>query len=108
MVHDPHHALNNVIYVGEVSFHLAVVEDLNGSFFQNSLGEKKKGHVRTAPRPVDREETQARCGQAVEVAVTVSHELVGLLCGCIYADGMVDVMVNRKRHLGIQAIDRTA
>jgi len=40
------------------------------------------------------------------MAVGVGHELVGLLGGRVKADGMVHVGVDRKGHVGVQAVYR--
>ena len=59
-----------------------------------------------APGPVDGEEAQARDRQAVEMAVGVGHQLVGLLGRRVEAERMVDIVVDRERHLGVGAVDR--
>ena len=49
----------NVIDIGEIATHVAVVEKLDRLARGDRLGENPHGHVGTAPRPVDGEETQA-------------------------------------------------
>lgn len=58
MPHDPDDAFNDVVDVGEVAFHLAVVEQGNRLAGQNGPAEQERGHVGTTPGPVDRK-TQA-------------------------------------------------
>ena len=41
------------------------------------------------------------------MAVGVGHELVGFFGGGIEAHGMVDIVMDGKRHAGVGAIDRT-
>ena len=74
---------------------------------QDRLGEQEQGHVRPAPGTVDREEAQSGGRQAEEMAVGVGHQFVGLLGGGVERHRMVDVVVHRKRHPGVGAVDRT-
>ena len=97
---------HDIIDIGEVALHLAMVEDLDRLAGQDVAGEGKIRHVRTAPGSIDGEKPQAGGRDAVEVAVGVGHQLVGFFCRGIEADGMVDVVVGRKRHDGIAAVDR--
>lgn len=48
-----HDALNDVINIGEIAPHFAVVIDINGLAGENGLGEEEKGHVRAAPGAID-------------------------------------------------------
>lgn len=58
-VHYADNAFDNVVNIGEVSFAVAVVEDLDGFAFDQLVGESEVGHVGTPGRTVDGEETQA-------------------------------------------------
>jgi hypothetical protein len=69
-----------------------------GSPGEDGLGEQEQRHVRPAPGAVDGEEAQAGGRQAVEVAVGVRHQLVGLLGGGVEADRVVDAVVLGERH----------
>ena len=40
------------------------------------------------------------------MAIGIRHQLVGLLGRGVEADGMVGLVIDRKRHLGVGAIDR--
>ena len=92
-VHDPDDPFDDVVHVGEVPLHLAVVEDVDGPPFEDGLGRTGRGHVRPPPGTIDGEEAQAGGGQAVEMAVGMGHQFVGLLGGCVEADRMVDAVV---------------
>ena len=70
------------------------------------MGEELQGHVRAAPGAVDREEAQARAGQAVQMAVGMGHELVALLGGRVQAHGVVHVVVLREGLAGVEPVDR--
>src|SRR5215218_8897547 len=102
----PYHALDDIVDVGEIPPHVAVVVHVDGASLQYSLCELEVGHIRASPGAVDGKKPQARGRQAVEVAVGVSHQLVGLLCGRIEAHRMIRIVVHRERYLGIRAVDR--
>jgi hypothetical protein len=85
-----------------------VVEDVDRPAFEDGLGEQEQRHVRPAPRAIDREEAQAGGRQAVEMAVGVRHQLVGLLGRGVQADRVVDAVVLGERHLGVAAVDAGA
>jgi hypothetical protein len=76
-------AFHDIVDVGEVSFHLAMVEDVDGPIFQDGLGKQEEGHVRTSPGTVDGEEPETGAVQVIEAAVAVGHELVGFFSGSI-------------------------
>jgi hypothetical protein len=83
---------HDVTDISEIALQFAVVEDFDGAALENCARKKEVGHIRPAPRAIDREEAQSRRGQAVEMAVAVCHQLVGLLgCG-LEAHGMVDAL----------------
>ena len=90
-------ALDDVVDVGEVALHVAVVEHLDRLALGDGVGEEHRRHVGPSPRPVDREEAQARGVQAVEVAVDVRHQLVRLLGRGVQAHRVVDVVRSRTR-----------
>src|SRR5262250_102753 len=58
--HEPHDRFNRVIDIGEVPAHVTAVEELDRSTLEDRFGEQPHGHVRTAPRAVDREKSQTR------------------------------------------------
>lgn len=103
-VDDADDAFHDVVNVGEVAHHLAVVEHVNRLAFQDGFGEQKQRHVRSAPRAIDREETQPCCRQSKQVAVGMRHQLVGLFSGRIQADRVVDIVMLAEGQLGVATI----
>ena len=101
-------ARDDVIDIGEVAVHIAVVVDLDGLAPADLVGELEIRHIRTAERPVNREEAQPRRRNAVEMAVGVRHEFIRLLRRRIEADRMVDIVRRRERRLLLVAVDRRA
>ena len=69
------------------------------------MGKELQGHVRAAPGAVDREEAQARAGQAVQMAVGVGHELVALLGRGVERDRRVDAVLLAEGYLLVAAVD---
>src|SRR5262249_47194881 len=91
--HNPHHALYDVIDVGEVPQHLAVIEDFDWLSLDDGLDELEQCHVRPPPGAVHRKETQPGKRQAVKMGIHMSHELVALLGGGIQAYRMINVVL---------------
>src|SRR5712672_3545648 len=90
----------NVINIGKVAAHLAMVKELDRPAFNDRSGKQKYCHIGPSPWPVDSEEPQAGDRKPVEVAVGMSHQLVGPFgCG-IEANGMIGVVIDRKWQLG--------
>jgi len=83
-----------------------VVEDLDRLALEDVAGEGKIRHIRAPPGTIDGEKPQAGGRDAVEVTVGVGHQFVGFFRRGIETDGMVDVVISRKRHDGIAAVDR--
>ena len=103
--HDPHHALHDVVYVGEVPQAVAVVEYFYLLTPDQPVREAEVGHVGSAAWAVDGEEPQARGRYVVEFAVGVRQQLVALLGGGVEADGVVHLVVGGVRHLPVGAVD---
>lgn len=101
-------ARDDVVNIGEVTVHIAVVVDLDGLASADLVGELEIRHIRAAERPVDREEAQPRRRNAVKMAVGVRHELIRLLRRRIEADRMIDIVRRRERRLLLVAVDRRA
>src|SRR5246127_4740917 len=70
----------NVVDIGEVATHLAMVKKLDRPAFDDRLGKQKNRHIGPSPWPVDGKESQAGDRKPVEVAVRMSHQLVGFFC----------------------------
>lgn len=105
-VHDASHALDDVVYVGEVAAAVAHVEDLDGVAAAQLLGEAEVGHVGSAHGAVHREEAQAGRRDGVELGVGGGHELVGLLGSGVERHRRVDAVLLRERHLLVAAVYR--
>ncbi len=99
------HALDDVVDIGEVAAVAAVVEDLDRAAREDGVGEFHRRHVGPAPGAVDREEAQARAGQAVEMGVGMRHQLVGALGGGVELERMVDALALLEGHGGVGAVD---
>ena len=108
MLHDADNAFYDVIDKGEVAFAVAVVENLDGLALTKLVGEAEVGHVRTTGRTIDGEESQAGAWDVVELAVSVSHQLVALLCCGIEADGIVHFVVGGVGNLLVTAVNAAA
>ena len=102
--HDAHHALHDVVHVGEVAPAVAVVEDFYRFPLHQLVGESEVGHVGAAGGAVDGEEAQAGAGDVIELAVGVGHELVALLGGGIEAHGVVHLVVRGIRHFLVATV----
>ena len=100
MIEGPDHSFDDVIDIGKVSAHLSVVVDLDRFSIQNRLRENEEGHIWPPPGPIDREKPQTRAGNPIEMRITMGHKFIGLLAGRIERDRMIDVVMDRERHLG--------
>ena len=103
-----HDAGGNIVDKSEITYHLAVVEHLDRLSGQDGAGEHEQRHVGAAPRPVDREKAQPGGWQAKQVAVSVGHQLVGLLGGRVKADRVIHTLLFRKRHHRVATVDAGA
>ncbi len=50
---DQGNAFSNIINISKISFHLAIIEDIDRFSGQNSLGKEEIGHVRSPPWPIN-------------------------------------------------------
>ena len=98
-------ARDDVVDEGEVADHVAVVEDLDGLPLRDGAREQHRRHVRPAPGAVDGEIPKTRHRDAVQLAVAVGHQLVGLLGRGVQGDGIVDLVVLAVRNLGVHAVN---
>ena len=97
-------AFGDVVNVGEVANHIAVVEHLDWFALGDCTGEEHGRHVRTSPRTVYGEESQTCDGQVVELAVAMRHELVALLAGGVQAHRIVNLVVFAVGHLAVEPV----
>ncbi len=106
LICDPHHTLDDVVDIGKVTAHLAVIEDINRLAGKNSFGKQEQGHVRTAPGTVNGEKTQPGTRQVVQMGIGMRHQLIGFFAGRVKRHRMVDVVMDGKRHACIGPINR--
>src|SRR2546429_117748 len=59
----------NIVNIGEVAPHLAVVEELDRRVFNDGFGKQEISHVGPAPRPVNGEKSQTCDRQTIEMAI---------------------------------------
>lgn len=95
----------DVVDVGEVALHLAVIEEADGLLPANLLGETVVGHVGPPPRAVSGKIAESGDGEAEEVVVGVGHRLVGFFRRAVKVDGVVGLVVDAERDLFIEAVD---
>ena len=100
-------AFDDVVDIGEVPDHVAVVEYLDGLAPADGRCEKHRAHVRPPPGAVNGEEPQACHADSVQFAVAVGHQFVGLLGGGVEADRIVHLVVFAVGHLGVESVNRT-
>ena len=58
-------AADNVVDIGEVALHVAVIEDADRLVGKNGAGEDIERHIGPPPRPVDGEKAQPGLGHGV-------------------------------------------
>ena len=103
-LHDTDDTFNNVIYIGEVTLAVAVVEDLDGLASLQLLRGGEIEHVRPACGTVNSEEAQTGGWNIVEFAVAVRQKLVGLFCGRVEGDRIIDLVFNCEGHFFVAAV----
>ena len=67
------HALHDVVDIGEITLHFAVIEHLDRFARQDRPGKQHWSHIRSAPWAVDRKKAQASGWQPIQMAVGVRH-----------------------------------
>ena len=90
----PNHAFDNISYKREITFHLPVVEDIDWLAAQNGFGENPYGHVRSSPGAVDREESQPRRRNSIQMAIGMRHQFIGFFCRGIQAYRMIHSIIH--------------
>ena len=95
----------NVVDVGEVAHHVAVVEHFNRAVVRNGICKKPRRHIRTSPRPIDGKEAKARQVQVKKMVVGFGHQFVGTLGGGVKAGRFFHAIRGAKRRFGIASID---
>src|SRR5215831_9513928 len=107
MIKGPEDTFYNVVDIRKVPAHLSVVVHLDRFSLQDRLCKNEEGHVGPSPGPIDRKKPQTRAGNPIEMRITMGHKFIGLFARRIEGNRMIDVVVNRKRHLSMAAVDGT-
>ena len=106
-LHHSIHALYDVIDIGEVPAAVAVVEYLDSLALQQLVGKAEVCHVRTTGRTIYCKEAQARCGDIIQLRITVGKQLIALLGSCIQRHRIIYPVISTEWHLLIATINRT-
>mmetsp|Transcript_19977 Transcript_19977/g.49103 ORF Transcript_19977/g.49103 Transcript_19977/m.49103 type:complete len:208 (+) Transcript_19977:1670-2293(+) len=78
-----HDSLHNITYKSKVSSRVAVVKHSNGFVVGNLVGKDPWRHVGSSKGSIDRKKPQANRGQAMQIKVGLSNQLVTSFGGCI-------------------------
>ena len=100
-------AFRDVVDVGKVADHVAIVEHLDGLALRDGAGKEHRTHVRASPRAINRKVAQSRRRNPVEFRVGMRHQFVALLACRIQANRIVDLVIFAVGHLAVQAIHGT-
>src|SRR5258708_36592812 len=73
VIDQPQYAMRDVVDIGEVALHLAMVKERDRRALHDRLGEQIDRHVRPAPRPIYRKKSQSGAGEAVKIAIGMVH-----------------------------------
>src|SRR5690606_20869598 len=60
----------------------------------------------STPGPIHGKETQTRWWDYIEMAISMCHQLIGLLCSGVETDGIVDTVSFGKRNFCVLSIYR--
>ena len=108
MAHHAHHALYNIINVGEVALTVSVIEDFYRIPLYQFVGETEVSHIGSAGRAIDGEEAKTCAGYVVQFAVSMRHQFVALLRGGIEADGIIHLIIRGIGHFLVAPVDAAA
>lgn len=81
----PLDTFGDIIDVSEIPLHVPFIEDVDGPAFEDGFREQEQRHVGSPPGSVNRKETQAGGGKTIEMAVGMSHQLIGFFRGRVKA-----------------------
>src|SRR6202165_877237 len=104
--HKAQYYTGNVIDMGEIAAHPAMVKKLDWRAFDTRLDKQKNCHIGPPPWPVDVKKSQARDRKPIEVAVGIGHQLVGLFRRGVETDGTIGLVIDRKWQLCVGAVKR--
>ena len=102
---DAHHAFHDVVNKGEVTHHVAVIEDLDRASGEDRVREEPGSHIGASPGAVHGEEAETGERKLIEVRVARGHQFIRFLRRRVVAHRKVDAVVFRKRHLFILSVD---
>ena len=97
---------NDIVDVGKIPIHVAVVVNLDGFPLADFIGKFKIGHIGPAKRTIDRKETQSCCRNPIKMTIGIGHKFVGFFRCRIQTDRMIHIICRRKRRLLLIAINR--
>src|SRR5207237_6473465 len=80
---------------------------INRSSFDYIFGEYKKCHIRSAPRPIDREKSEQCGGNTPKMTIAMSHYLARFFRGGIQGKRVVSRVGFSEGNLRIGAVHRT-
>src|SRR6476620_5722940 len=100
-------ALDDVVDVGVIAAGRSVAKNLNRLALGDQAGELMYRKVRPLPCSVDREKSQADSADVEEVRISMAQQFACGLRGSIWRDRLIYPVVFGKRHLGINAVNRT-
>ena len=79
MIEGGQYAGHDIVDIGEIAFHPAVIENLDRAPFDDRRGEQPGRHIRPPPRAVNSEEPQAGRRHAIEVGIGLDQDLTSFL-----------------------------
>lgn len=97
-------AINDVINVGEVSFHIAVVEEGDGFVLKNGFGKLKQRHVGASPWSVYGEESQGGRRNIEEMDVSLRDDFAGAFGCSIEGKGFFERILDAEGKSVVAAI----
>ena len=100
------HPGNDIVDIGEIPLHDAIVENRNGFPRQDTFREYVKRHIRPSPGAVNGEKPQAGRRNPVKMAVAMSHQLAGLFGRGIQRDWIVHPVFNGKGQRAVGPVNR--
>ena len=103
--HHAHDTFHDIIHIREIATAISVVVDLDRLAGQQLVGEAEIGHVRPPGGAIDREETQARRRDIVQLAVAMRHQLVALLRRRIEAHRIIHPVFHAERNFFITTVN---
>ena len=105
-LHDAVDTFYNIIDIGKVTAHIAVVKDLYLFSCHKLFRLAEIEHIRSSSRTIDCKEAQACRGDVVKLAVSMSQQLIALLGSSVEAHGVIHFVVGTEWNLFVAAVDR--